>query len=75
MKVESFEMDETELICVGAIRKIDKHIMVIDFLPTPPNMELRRTASSGSLLNGEEISWRFTLVKQINEVLTSFNDV
>jgi hypothetical protein len=48
---------------------------VINFLPTPPNTEIRRRASSGSLLNGEPIEWRFPLAKEINETLNSFNGV
>jgi hypothetical protein len=63
MAVKWFEMDETEMICTGWIPKFDKRYVVIDFLPTPPNKELRRTA------------WRFTIAKEINETLNSFNDV
>ena len=61
MAVKWFEMDETELICVGVIRKIHKHIVVIDFLPTPPSMELRRTTSSESLSSDYATAWRFIL--------------
>jgi hypothetical protein len=53
-------MDETELICVGMKRKVHKHIAVIDFLPTPPSMELRSTASNKSLSSGDAtVLWRF----------------
>jgi len=61
MEVKWFEMDETELICVGMIRKVHKHIAVIDFLPTPPSMELRSTASNKSLSSGDATAWRFPL--------------
>jgi hypothetical protein len=75
MAVKWFEMDETELICTGWMIFVNPHIVVIDFLPTPPNREIRRTASSGSLLNDDPIEWRFPLAKEINETLNSFNGV
>ncbi len=75
MAVKWFEMDETQLICVGVIRKPCKYIVVIDFLLTPPNMDLRSTASGKSLSSGDSTAWRFSLAKEIHETLTSFNDV
>jgi hypothetical protein len=75
MAVKWFQMDETELICVGVIRKIHEHYMVIDFLPAPPNMDLRSTASKESLSSGDATAWRFTLAKEINETVTLFNDM
>jgi hypothetical protein len=75
MVLKWFEMDETELICVGVIPEHGDHLVVIDFLPTPPNKKLRRTASSGSFSRGDATAWQFTLAKEINETLNSCNDV
>jgi len=75
MAVKWFEMDETGLICTGMIPNFAEQIVVINFLPTPPNTEIRRRASSGSLLNGDSTAWRFPLAKEINETLNSFNEV
>ena len=62
-------MDETELICVGKIPFFDTGIVVIDFLSTPPTIETGGTTSSGSLSNGDEAKWRFTIAKEISETL------
>ena len=75
MAVKWFEMDETELICVGVIHKFHEDVVVINFLPTPPNKEFRRTAWSESLSSGDAPAWRFTLAKEIYETLISSNDV
>ena len=73
MKVKWFKMDEIELICVGVIPNFSEQIVVINFLSSIK--ETKRTTSSGPLPNGDTTSWRFTLAKEINETLTSFNDV
>ena len=75
MAVKWFEMDETQLICTGWIPEFDSaRMVVIDFLPAPPNMDLRSTASK-SLSSGDATAWRFTLAKEINETVTLFNDM
>ena len=68
-KVIRFEMDETELIFVGDIPFFGASIVGIDFLSTPPTIETGRTTSSGSLSNGDEAMWRFTIAKEIGETL------
>jgi hypothetical protein len=72
MVVKWFQMDEIELIFTD---HTGERIVVIDFLSNPSIKETERKTPIRPLSNGDEISWRFTLVKQINEVLTSFNDV
>ena len=57
-EVKFFEMDETELICVGV--NPETRLVVIDFLSTPSIKET----------NGDSTSWPLTLAKEIKETLT-----
>ena len=68
--MKCFEMDETELICVGVIPEISTRLVVIDFLSTSPIKETERKTSIGLLPNGDTTAWRFTLVKEIKETFT-----